>query len=115
MLYLFETTLNNKKNVLNSMINIFGINLSVSKKICNKLGFSSNLKISDLSEEQTVLLVQLVENSGFKINHDLKFYKKSIIGNLINIKSYRGLRRSYRLPVRGQRTHTNSKTCKKSF
>lgn len=115
MLYLFETNLIKQKSALNAITNVFGINLSTSIMICNKLGFSKNLKISDLSEEQIRLLLKLVENSNLKINSTLKFYKKSVINELISIKSYRGLRNLYKLPARGQRTHTNSKTSKRRY
>ena len=115
MVYLFETYLDNKKTVLSSIIKIFGISWSTSLTICKKLGFSKNLTISELSEEQLNHFIKLIENSNFKINHNLKLDKKIAIQNLIKIKSYKGLRRSYRLPVRGQRTHTNSKTSKKLF
>ena len=58
-------------------------------------------------------LTKLIENSNLLLNSDLRNYKNLMFNNLVKIKSYRGIRKLQKLPVRGQRTHTNSKTCKK--
>jgi small subunit ribosomal protein S13 len=54
-----------------------------------------------------------VESLNFELAGDLKKSKLLVIKKLTSIKSYRGLRRTQGLPVRGQRTHTNSKTSRK--
>ena len=115
MIYFLETNLQKTKSVKYSLNQIFGINISLSKDLCKKLGFSTNLKISDLSEDQLKSITKLIEISNIKTNSDLKNYNRLLLNNLVNIKSYRGLRRLAKLPVRGQRTHTNAKTCKKIF
>jgi len=111
--YIFETQLNKKNSLKYSLVNIFGISLFCSNNFCRQLGFSDNLKVSDLSDEQLKSVVKLIENSNVLINDDLKNVNREIKTNLIQIKSYRGLRSLMRLPVRGQRTHTNAKTCKR--
>ena len=112
-MYFINTELNNNQSVFSSLTNIFGINLTTSKKICKCLGISSNMIVKDLSKNQTRFLLKTIVKLKIKTSYDLK--KKLIFErkNLINIKSYRGFRLSNKLPVRGQRTHTNSKTCKK--
>lgn len=113
MVYIFETQLNKSKSVEFSLTKIYGINISSSKKLCKKIGFSKNFLLSELTEDQIKSLVKAIESSKILINSDLKNLNREIKNNLIQIKSYRGLRRLARLPVRGQRTHTNAKTCRK--
>ena len=48
------------------------------------------------------------------INNELKKSRSLTLKTLVSIKSYKGLRRVRGLPVRGQRTHTNAKSAKKS-
>ena len=80
---------------------------------CKKLGISKNFKVFELTEEQKFNLIKLIENSGLFINSDLKRYLLNKKKNLINIKSYKGLRKLQGFPVRGQRTRSNAKTAKK--
>jgi small subunit ribosomal protein S13 len=115
MIYFFETHHNPNDSISQSLVKIYGINNSSSLKLCKKLGFSTNLKITHLTKENLYNLIKIIESSDIMINSDLKNYKIAAINNLINIKSYRGLRKLQKLPVRGQRTHTNSKTCKRVF
>jgi small subunit ribosomal protein S13 len=114
MIYLLETELKNNKSILFAIKLIYGIGRSTSLKICKQLGFSSNFKIYNLSNEQTLKLLKLIEESNLVINNDLKTLQSSFIKNLINIKTYRGIRRLNGLPVRGQRTHTNAKTARRN-
>ena len=114
MLYLLETKLPENKSVFIALISIYGIGKSTSLKICKKLGFSLNLKIKDLTEEQILEILKLIEYLNLSTNNELKQLKSQILKNLIEIKSYRGLRRSKGLPVRGQRTHTNAKSARKN-
>lgn len=113
MIYLLETKLPDNKPVFIALTSIYGIGLQTSKLICKKLGLSFNLKLRDLNKEQTVELLKLIDFLNLPLNNELKKIKTLSFKNLINIKSYRGLRRSRGLPVRGQRTHTNAKSSKK--
>ena len=114
MLYLLETNLLDRKSVFFALSKIYGIGKSTAFNICKKLGFSINLKIKDLNQEQIAEILQLVESSDLSLNNELKKLKSLTLKKLVNIKSYRGLRRIRGLPVRGQRTHTNAKSAKKS-
>jgi small subunit ribosomal protein S13 len=114
MIYLLETKLPENKSVLFALTNIYGIGKSTAFLICKKLGFSINLKIKDLTQEQTVEILQTVELLNLTLNNELKKFKSLALKNLISIKSYRGLRRVRGLPVRGQRTHTNAKSARKN-
>jgi small subunit ribosomal protein S13 len=114
MIYLLETKLPENKSVLFALTNVYGIGKSTAFLICKKLGFSINLKIKDLTQEQTIEILQVVETLNLTLNNELKKFKSLSLKNLISIKSYRGLRGVRGLPVRGQRTHTNAKSARKN-
>ena len=114
MLYLLETKLSERKSIVFALTQIYGIGKSTAFLICKKLGFSVNLKVKDLTQEQTVEILQVVELMNLTLNNELKKFKSLSLKKLIAIKSYRGLRRVRGLPVRGQRTHTNAKSAKKN-
>lgn len=114
MIYLVESKIPEKKSVFFALKYIYGINQYTSFLFCKKLGFSKNLKIKNLSKEQIIKLLKLLESSNILIGSSLKKTKKLILQKLILIKSYRGLRRNDGLPVRGQRTHTNARNARKN-
>lgn len=114
MLYLLETNLSDQKSVFFALTKVHGIGKSTAFLICKKLGFSINLKVKNLSQEQIAELLQLIDSLDLSLNNELKKLKSMTLKKLINIKSYRGLRRVRGLPVRGQRTHTNAKSAKKN-
>jgi len=114
MLYLLETKLPENKSVFFALTNIYGIGENTAFLICKKLGFSMNLKTKDLTKEQVVEILQLIDSLNLTLNNELKKLRSLTLKNLISIKSYRGLRRARGLPVRGQRTHTNGKSSKKN-
>jgi small subunit ribosomal protein S13 len=94
MIYLFETELKENKSVFLALRNVYGIGKSRSFFICKQLGFSINLKINELSNDQITKLLKLIESSNFIITSDLKKLKQLITKKLIAIKSYKGVRRS---------------------
>ena len=114
MLYLLETKLPENKSVFFALTKIYGIGRNTAFLICKKLGFSINLKVKDLSQEQVNEILQIVELLNLTLNNELKKFKSLSLKKLISIKSYRGLRRVKGLPVRGQRTHTNAKSSRKT-
>lgn len=113
MLYLLETKLPENKSVFFALTNVYGIGKNTAFLICKKLGFSMNLKTKDLTQEQVVEILQLIDSLDLTLNNELKKLRSLTLKNLVSIKSYRGLRRVRGLPVRGQRTHTNGKSSKK--
>lgn len=113
MVYILETKLFENKSIVFALNSIYGIGRYQSFIICKKLGFSTNFKVKNLSEEQIKKLLEIIYNSNLMITSDLKNLKNLILKNLVSIKSQRGLRRIRGLPIRGQRTHTNARTAKK--
>ena len=110
MVYLFESELSKNKSLFFALTNIYGIGRTNAILICKKLGVSKNFKVKHLSKEQKRNLSKIIELLNIKLASDLKKRRSLNLKKLISIKSYKGLRRYQKLPVRGQRTHTNSKT-----
>ena len=113
MVYILDTEVLGKKSIFFSLTKIYGLGKSQVRLLCKKLGFSENMTLLDLTEEQLLGLERLVSKSGLTITKDLKKYQSILFQRKINIRCYKGLRRVRGLPVRGQRTHTNAKTCKR--
>ena len=113
MIYILETELPENKSIYFSLTKIFGIGKFQSVLICKKIGLAYNSKLSKLTSNQIIKLVKLIENSSLLINSNLRKYKITLINKLIQIKTYKGIRRLHGLPIRGQRTHTNAKTASK--
>ena len=112
MIYIFETEISNVKTIKFSLQKIYGLGNYQTLMICKKLGFSKNLKTSELTNEQILKLIKIIENSNLTITSELKKLHIFNLKKLVGIKCYTGLRRIKGLPVRGQRTHTNAKTVK---
>jgi small subunit ribosomal protein S13 len=105
--------LHDKKPVYYSLTGIYGIGKVYSTYILRKAGFSKNFMFSKLSEKQLLFVINIINNQKLKTSKDLKKNIYISIKKLIDIKTYRGLRRLKKLPLRGQRTRTNAKTAKK--
>ena len=92
-MYISETNLDKQKSVFYALTKFYGINKTKSLIICKKLGFLSNLKIKNLSEQQVDNLKNIIKKLNFKINDKLKKIKMLNNQRLITIKSYRGFRK----------------------
>ncbi|MBU0619455.1 30S ribosomal protein S13 [Patescibacteria group bacterium] len=102
-------TIPNDKRIEVSLTYIFGIGLSTAKKILKQTKINPDTRVKDLSEDDVNKLRNIIEGE-YKTEGDLR---REIIGNIKRLKeinSYRGLRHIKNLPVRGQRTKTNSRT-----
>lgn len=102
-------TIPSDKRVEISLTYIFGIGLASSQKILKESKINPNTRVKDLSEEEINKLRGAIEKNN-KVEGDLRREIASNIKRLKEIGSYRGLRHSKGLPVRGQRTKTNSRT-----
>lgn len=88
----------------------FGIGRTNVKQLAKKANINLNTRIKDLSRDDVSNLMKALET--FKVEGDLKKEIRENIDRLKAIKSYRGVRHIVSLPVRGQRTKTNSRTRK---
>lgn len=100
-----------KKKLIISLTYIYGIGPSLSKEIIAKLQLNPDARASELTEEDIGRLNSLLQ-SEYVVEGDLRRSVQSDIKRLIAIHSYRGQRHRLSLPVRGQRTKTNSRTRK---
>lgn len=98
-----------EKRVVVGLTYVYGIGLTRSKKILDKANIDESVRVKDLTQEQEDAIRAIVEKE-FKVEGDLRRDVSANIKRLKDIKSYRGARHSRRLPVRGQRTKTNSRT-----
>jgi small subunit ribosomal protein S13 len=90
---------------------IFGIGRSSSKKILEEAGIDPNTKVSDLSDSEQTRLRSVIERD-YKVEGALRTEVSMNIKRLMDIGCYRGVRHRRKLPVHGQRTHTNARTHK---
>jgi small subunit ribosomal protein S13 len=90
---------------------IFGIGPSTTRRILKKSGVDPNIRVKDLTEDHISKIRTIIEQE-YKVEGALRTEINMNIKRLIDIGSYRGLRHRRGLPVRGQRTKTNSRTRK---
>lgn len=101
----------NNKQILYSLTYIFGIGKSTSEKILGKANIEGTKVTKDLSDEELNKIKKVIENE-YKVEGDLRSEITLNIKRLMDIGCYRGYRHRRKLPVRGQRTHTNARTRK---
>jgi small subunit ribosomal protein S13 len=90
---------------------IYGIGKTTAKSILEKAGISEDKKVADLTEDEVTAIRQVITNE-YKVEGVARSEQQLAIKRLMDIGSYRGLRHRKSLPVRGQRTRTNSRTRK---
>ena len=90
---------------------IHGIGNFNSKLICNKLNIPLTKRVNSLSEDE-VLKIREYFDQNYKVEGDLRREVSMSIKRLVDLATYRGSRHKKKLPVRGQRTHTNARTRK---
>lgn len=90
---------------------IYGIGLPRAHDILAATKINPDTRIKDLTEAEVAQLREFI-SSSYKVEGDLRREVQLNIKRLIEIGSYRGLRHRRNLPVRGQRTRTNSRTRK---
>ena len=98
------------KRVIIGLQSIYGIGNSFSKKILGEAGIDENKKVSALSDEEVNKIRLLI--ATVKLEGALRSEVQQNIKRLMDIGTYRGKRHRRGLPVRGQRTKTNSRTRK---
>lgn len=90
---------------------IYGIGRSTANYILDKAGIDPNKKVSEWNDEELTSIRTLITNE-IKVEGALRSEVQMNIKHLLDIACYRGLRHRRGLPVRGQRTRTNSRTRK---
>ncbi|MEK7688711.1 MAG: 30S ribosomal protein S13 [Deltaproteobacteria bacterium] len=99
------------KRVEIALTYLYGIGGAASKKILDESEIDPNTRTQNLTEGQ-IAQVRKILDRDYKVEGDLRKEVAMNIKRLMDIGSYRGIRHRRRLPVRGQRTHTNARTRK---
>ena len=99
------------KQVVIGLTYIHGIGRARSADILAKAQVTPTTRVKDLTEDEATRIRKVVQDEG-RVEGDLRKEVASNIKRLMEIGSYRGVRHRKGLPVRGQRTHTNSRTRK---
>ena len=102
-------TIPQEKQIVIALTYVYGIGNTTAKKILQAAKVGEQIRVKDLTSAQEDMIRTIIEKQ-YKTEGDLRREVSSNIKRLKDIKSYRGLRHSKHLPVRGQRTKTNSRT-----
>lgn len=94
-----------------SLTYIYGVGRHLANEIIAKLGLDPNLRAHKLSQDELARINTLLQ-AEYVVEGDLRRQVQNNIKRLISIHTYRGQRHRLGLPVRGQRTKTNSRTRK---
>ena len=103
-------TLPDKKRLEIALTAVYGVGRPQALKILEEAKVDPGLKAKDVTEEQEATIRNLIENSDLLIEGDLRREDSSNVKRLQDINAYRGTRHAKKLPARGQRTKTNSRS-----
>jgi len=99
------------KRVEIALTYIHGIGRAKSKEILVKTEIDPYRRVSTLTEQEVIKLRETID-ADYSVEGDLRREVSMNIKRLMDLGCYRGLRHRKKLPVRGQRTHTNARTRK---
>ena len=100
-----------QKRVEIALTYIFGIGRTSARLICRKSDIPSERRVHELSDDEVARIREVIDRD-YQVEGDLRRETSMNIKRLMDLGSYRGVRHRHGLPVRGQRTHTNSRTRK---
>ena len=90
---------------------IYGIGDKFAEQICKSLEIPKSKRVNELTDDQILKIREYIDQN-FTVEGDLRRENSLNIKRLIDLASYRGSRHKKKLPVRGQRTHSNARTRK---
>ena len=99
------------KRLVIALTYIFGIGKKYANDICSTVSIDKNKRVNDLTEDEIIKIRECIDKS-YIVEGDLRRSVSNNIKRLTDLGCYRGLRHRSKLPVRGQRTHTNARTRK---
>jgi small subunit ribosomal protein S13 len=113
MAYLMHKYVSPTDQVSRALQSILGIGSYQAKQLCDEMGFSKGIRIAEITQEDLEQLQYLL-TTYYNTGQDITRNKLESIRRLISIGTYKGFRHVAHLPVRGQRTHTNGKSRRRS-
>jgi small subunit ribosomal protein S13 len=102
----------NHKRIDIALTSVYGVGRTIAVDLVEKAGIQTTKKAADLTSDEVNTIRKLIESEGLLVEGDLRREVSLNIKRLVDLGSYRGLRHRRGLPVRGQRTKTNSRTRK---
>lgn len=99
------------KRVLIALQYIHGIGPAIAEEICEKVNIDRTRRVNELSDSEVIRMREVID-ADVMVEGDLRRDTAMNIKRLMDLGCYRGLRHRRKLPVRGQRTHTNARTRK---
>ena len=99
------------KRLVIALTYILGIGNKYANDICTTVSIDKNKRVNDLTEDEIIKIRECIDKS-YVVEGDLRRSVSNNIKRLTDLGCYRGLRHRKKLPVRGQRTHTNARTRK---
>lgn len=111
MVYILGKDISEKKAVCIGLQNIYGIGLSRAKHVCKKIGVNPWKKLEQVNASKIREIIKEIRSS-YMLDIELKRATTNAIRKEMDLRSYKGLRHRYSLPVNGQRTRSNARTAK---
>ncbi|MBP00712.1 MAG: 30S ribosomal protein S13 [Candidatus Marinimicrobia bacterium] len=99
------------KRIRVALTYIFGIGPKIANDICSEASVDMKMRVSQLKDEELNKIREIID-AKHSVEGDLRRKVSMDIKRLTDLGCYRGLRHRKKLPVRGQRTHTNARTRK---
>ena len=99
------------KRVHIALTYIYGIGMKIANNICEGAAIDISKRVSELNDEELNKIRDLIDKN-YSVEGDLRRKVSMDIKRLNDLGCYKGLRHRKKLPVRGQRTHTNARTRK---
>lgn len=90
---------------------LFGVGPALAREICERANIDPNQRARELNDDELARIATLLDND-YVVEGQLRRVVQQNVQRLKDIGCYRGLRHRKNLPVRGQRTRTNSRTRK---
>jgi small subunit ribosomal protein S13 len=111
MIRIAGADLPNKKRLEYALTYIYGIGLTSSRQILDKINLSYDKRVFELTENEVATIRKEIQDN-YMVEGDLRKKVSMDIKSLMDLGSYRGIRHRRGLPVRGQKTKTNARTRK---
>ncbi len=99
-----------EKRIEVALTYIYGIGQTLAKRIIVKAGVNPDIRVKNMKDDEAARIQAAINSENLKVEEDLRREVSMNIKRLIDIGTYRGSRHRKGLPVRGQRTKTNSRT-----
>ncbi len=106
---IFGVNIPDNKRIETSLTYVYGVGLTVSQKALAAAKVDLNKRAKELTADEVLRIQNFIE-THYQVEGALRQLVKRNIGRLKDLQTYRGMRHARRLPVRGQRTKTNSRT-----